>query len=358
MRDPKNIGRGLRYWSVHLRLECTSHMFAAPPDFHAHPLARGGHRQSVLASLLPVGVPELADQSGFERVRVPLRCDVSGGDGAYLEGWYHPGNTGPAVLLMHGLGGSTRSGYMRRAAACAAKAGHAVLALNHRGSGNHEHTQLPYMAGRTQDVGDAMQWLRARAGTQRVLAVGFSLSGNTLLKLVGERQEQPPELALAVCPPVDLDAVSRDLLRWPNHAYDLWLLRSCRRWVSELRGTGELKPRYRVPAFSSMRVFDERYITPVWGFQSRADYYRSASCNSRLIEVRTPAVILSARDDPIVDTQRVAATPRSAWVQHVEVAGGGHLGFLAKNPSGRAPRRWLDDALEHYLSLDTACARP
>ena len=333
-------------------------MFAAPPDFHAHPLARGGHRQSVLASVLPAGVPVLERQAGFKRVKIPLRADVPGGQGAFLEGWYRSGDARPAVLLMHGLGGSAASGYMRRAAACAAQAGHPVLALNHRGSGEQERTQLPYMAGRTEDLGDAMQWLRARAGTQCVLAVGFSLSGNTLLKLLGERKEQPPELALAVCPPVDLDAASKDLLRWPKHVYDLWLLHSCRRWVKKLRGTGELRPRYRVPAFSSMRVFDERYITPVWGYDSRADYYRDASCGSRLTQVRTPAVILSAKDDPIVDSTRVANTPRSPWVQHIEVAGGGHLGFLAEDPGRRAPRRWLDDALTHYLSLETACARP
>ncbi len=322
-----------------------------PPTFDPWPLGRGGNRQTLWAFLLPAGAPKVGEQRGFERVSVPYRDDGRGGSGVYVEGWYHHGSVEPAVLLLHGLGGSVDSGYMRRAAMVAARAGHSVLALNHRGSGEVERTDLPYMAGRTEDIGDALEWLRERAGTERALAVGFSLSGNTLLKMVGERAERPPELALAICCPVSLNDASNDLLRWPAHAYDWWLLHSCRRWVPELRGPGPDPPKYSVPRFSSMREFDKRYITHVWGFDSREHYYREASCAPLLPQIRTPAVLISAMDDPIVDGARVAAAERSASVQHVAVPRGGHLGFLAKNPGGRGPLRWLDVCLDHYLSL-------
>lgn len=322
-----------------------------PPAFEPWPLARGGNLQTLMAFGLPVRSPKMVSQPGFERVQVPYRDDGKGGSGVFAEGWFHPGSGEPAVLLLHGLGGSADSGYMRRAARLAADAGHAVLALNHRGSGEIEQTQLPYMAGRSEDIADAMDWLRARAATERILAVGFSLSGNTLLKLAGEGKEQPPELALAICSPVSLEDSSADLLRWPAHAYDWWLLRSCRRWVPELRGLDPHPPQYAVPRFSSMREFDKRYITPVWGFRSREHYYQEASCASWLRQIGSPAVLISAMDDPIVSGARLAAAERSSFLQHIAIPSGGHLGFLARNPIARGPLRWLDDCLEHYLLL-------
>ena len=59
-------------------------------------------------------------------------------------------------------------------------------------------------------------------------------------------------------------------------------------------------------------------------------------------------------DDPIVNGQRVADAPRSKWVQHLALPQGGHLGFLAINPNGRGPRRWISEAVDHYLALARA----
>lgn len=287
----------------------------------------------------------MEELEGFEPVCIPLRC------GGQLTGWYRPGAQAPAVLLMHGLGGTTRSGYLRDGAERAAQLGHAVLALDHRGSGDaNERTSRPYMAGNTADVEDAMAWLRARSGTERLFAVGYSISGNTLLKLLGQRPAAPPELSLAVCPPIDLDAASHDLRRLRSKAYDLWVLRSCRRWIPNLTGEAP-KGSYHVPRLSGLRYFDEHYITRVWGFDSLSHYYTTASAATTLHRVSSPAVVIHSTDDPVVSPRALDCAAPSPWVQLEIIRGGGHLGFLARRSRSLRVHRWLPDALAHYLSL-------
>lgn len=324
-------------------------MFSPPPRRCDPPRwARGGHAQTLLGHVLPTRLPASGPRAGWRAVSLPLA------DGGALAAWHRPGARGPVVVLWHGLGGSTSSPYLRVAADACARRGHAVLAVLHRGSGGtRERTCLPYMAGNTRDLVDALLWTRARHPGRSVFLVGFSLSGNTLLKGLGEEGGPRPEAALAVNPAVDLDLTSRHLLRWPQRGYDLWILRACRRWVPRLRGTDGR--RYRVPALASLREFDARYIAPVWGFPDRETYYREASSAARLAAIRTPTAILAAADDPIVPLAPLREARRSPAVAlHVEPHGG-HLGFLSRGRGGRVDR-WLDHALGHYLDQAAALA--
>lgn len=318
----------------------SSPMFAPSPPFEPHPLLPGGHAQTVAGAALRCRAPRLAAAPGFAAVAVPLR------DGGQLEAWHRVGDTGLAVALFHGLGGSVDSGYLRATGDALARAGHTVLAVASRGSGGAaESTDRPYMTGHSADVADAVRWLRARH-RGRVLAVGYSISGNTVLKLMAEGREPRPDFAIAVAPPLDLDRASMDLLRPSSRPYDLWILRSCRRWIPRLRG--DHRGPTPVPRFSSLRTFDERYITPVWGFESLDHYYRSASAGPLLERIDRPTLILHAADDPVVSPRHVLAAPRSPSVRVDLQPGGGHLGYLERGR--RRPGRWLPRAVAHHAS--------
>ncbi len=316
-----------------------------PPPFKPHPCVPGGDLQTILGHTLPKPTRPIGELEGFERVCVPLRC------GGQLEGWYRHGVVAPAVLLMHGLGGTTRSGYLRTGAERVASSDHPVLALDHRGSGEeNEQSTRPYMAGNTADVEDAIAWLRERAGLRRLFAVGYSISGNTLLKFLSQRPAEPPELSVAVCPPIDLDACSHDLRRPRSKGYDLWVLRSCRRWIPTLTGNAP-QGSYHVPRLTGLRYFDEHYIARVWDFESLSHYYATASAATTLHRVASPAVVLHSNDDPIVSHKTLDTVPRSPWVQVEIIRGGGHLGFLARRPGSLRVHRWLPDAVDHYLAM-------
>lgn len=321
-------------------------MFASPPESFRPPAwAQSGHAQTILGALLPS--PDRPFEDAEQAFR-PVRIDLADGD--RLAARYREGSRGTTAVLLHGLGGSARSAYVRRAAQAAASRGFGVLAVDHRGCGEgRDLATLPYMTGRTEDLRDVILWLRARAPRERILAVGYSLSGNTLLAHLGRGGGALPDLALCLSPAVDLEATSRALLRWPARAYDLWILRSCRRWIPRLRGRAPVRPRYRVGPLASLREFDRRYIAPVSGFASRDEYYARASAAPWLARIDRPTVVLAAADDPIVDVRPLLDARRSANVAlHVQPYGG-HLGFLADRPTPLGTRRWLECALVHYL---------
>lgn len=327
-------------------------MFTETPRFEPHPLVRGGHLQTVFGALASRDVPPTSSLTGLRRVAIPLRS------GGQLEGWHAPSESGRSVLLAHGLGGSVDSPYLSQTVHALLADGAGVLAIQHRGSGgNLEETTRPYMTGHTSDLADTVRWLRRVDAGATLFAVGYSISGNTLLKHLGEGGRDLPDAAIAVAPPVDLDACSQDLLRLKSRPFDLWILRSCRRWIPRLRG--DYDGPVDVQPWHSLRAFDERYITPVWGFESLEDYYRSASAIHYVEAIETPTLVLHAADDPVVDARHSRAAPFGPGVRVDIVEGGGHLGFVARGPhGGRLP--WLPAVIAHHVrSFQRAdpCAR-
>ncbi|HNI24585.1 MAG TPA: alpha/beta hydrolase, partial [Plasticicumulans sp.] len=86
----------------------------------------GAHRQTLAAALLPAPRPPLAR----ERFELP--------DGDFVDLDWHRDARGPAVLVLHGLEGDSRSAYARRLLAALARCGRRAGALGFVG----EHPQI------------------------------------------------------------------------------------------------------------------------------------------------------------------------------------------------------------------------
>ena len=99
-----------------------------------------------------------------------------------------PRRAGSLTLVMvHGLEGSSDSGYMRGIAARAWDAGFNVVRMNMRNCGDTDAlTPTLYHSGFSGDVGAVVEHFRARLGLERVALVGYSMGGNLVLKLAGE----------------------------------------------------------------------------------------------------------------------------------------------------------------------------
>jgi predicted alpha/beta-fold hydrolase len=292
---------------------------------------RGGHRMTVAGWGRPRRFPSLP--------RGERRFFAVGG-GTYVLAdchWQPDRRERPALIILHGLEGSSNSHYVRGLADKAWRRGFSVIRLNQRNCGGTEHlTRGLYHSGLTADARAVVEELIERDRVPALGVAGFSLGGNQALKLAGEYgADAPPELACvcAISPPIDLTRATVLLERRANLLYQwnfLWNLKrriQRKRWVfPDLYSTRGLR------RIRTVRAFDDRFTAPHSGFRDAADYYERAGAILVIPRIAVPALIISALDDPFIPVEPFR-DPRVTGNPHVEVvltAHGGHCGFLTK----------------------------
>jgi uncharacterized protein len=255
------------------------------------------------------------------------------------------------ILLLHGLEGSSEGGYMRSMAQASLEAGYIVQRLNLRSCGGTESlANTLYHAGLTSDLRAILEQLRI-AGRTPVWLAGYSLGGNTALKLAGELGSTAREYLHGVCAvsaPVDLAASARALSRPANRLYE-WRFVRCMK--ERMRERHRFNPqRFPLDSLDSIRTlyeFDDRVTAPFFGFHGAAHYYETQSAIHFLDAIRIPTLLLTAKDDPLVPYE-IFRHPSIAANPHLELQPseyGGHLGFIA----GMPPVFWLDGALLAWI---------
>ncbi len=255
------------------------------------------------------------------------------------------------LVLVHGLEGSSRAGYMRSLARRALAAGFAVHRLNLRSCGGTEAlSRTLYHAGLTTDLRALLESLRSRGLGPRY-AAGFSLGGNVVFKLAGELGGQGGGLLAAVCGvsvPIDLEACAHALARRENRLYEWRFLRLMkRRFLRHLeRHPGPFRAA-DVARVTRLRDFDGRFTAPSFGFRDASEYYGTQSSQLYLNRIRVPALLIHALDDPLVPAGIFdhPAFGQNPCLERRMTAHGGHLGFLAR----RRPRFWADEAAVEWF---------
>jgi hypothetical protein len=96
--------------------------------------------------------------------------------------------------------------------------------------------------------------------------------------------------------------------------------------------------------------FDELVTAPLHGFASCADYYENSSCGQFLTGIRTPTLLIHARDDPFMTAQSAPDESVLPANLTLEVSNsGGHTGFVAGRTPWQ-PRYWLELRIIEYLT--------
>jgi uncharacterized protein len=324
----------------------------AIPDFRPHPLLRNGHAQTLAGAYLPSG--------RFVEGAIKRRVTFPDGDSVVLHddlpSEWRPGDR--VALLLHGLAGCHQSSYMLRIARKLVRHGIRAFRMDLRGCGAGEGlSSRPYHAGRSEDARAALEYLQTLCPGSLATVVGFSLSGNTVLKLVGESPEAVPinvERAAAVCPSLDLGLCARSLLGPCQKLYErhfVWLL--CR----QIEANRRLRP--DIPALNAQRrlrtllEFDDAYTGPVCGFGTADNYYAINSARGLVAKIRLPTLILTAADDPLVPIASFDAlqSPQNVIVHRTEH--GGHLGYIGK-AGVDADLRWMDWRIVDWATANLA----
>jgi predicted alpha/beta-fold hydrolase len=97
-----------------------------------------------------------------------------------------------------------------------------------------------------------------------------------------------------------------------------------------------------------LRRFDDLYTAPRGGFADALDYYRRSSSLPVISEIKVPALILAARDDPFIALEPFEQLVLPANVSLRVAANGGHLGFLGWE--GRGIIRWAERQAADWIS--------
>lgn len=252
--------------------------------------------------------------------------------------------------MLHGLEGCADAGYISSFAQEALVCGFGVHRVNLRSCGGTEELcETMYHSGLTNDTLAILNELRNRE-IGPLFLIGFSLGGNVALKLAGELGET--DLIRGVCAvstPIDLAACVRCMDKPSNFLY-------ARRFLDRLRNRvrrkSALAPRlYTLDGLNEVKTiweFDDRFTAPLFGFGTAANYYATQSSAQYLDRIRVPALLIAAKDDPLVpfgiyDHPAFQSNPALTLLATEQ---GGHLGFLSR----RKPRFWLDRVVVGWIS--------
>ena len=266
----------------------------------------------------------------------------------------------PVVLLVHGLGGTADSTYVRASARGLLRAGFPVARVDLRGAGESAALSRGlYHGGRTEDLRAVLAILAGLPLARGGLAVmGFSLGGNAVLKLLGEPLGGlPVRGGVAVSAPVDLQRGVEHIHRATAGLYEramMWRLR-----LDATHPGVDLsdEERLRIRRTATLVDFDSLVTAPRNGWRDAAEYYAINSCGPFLPAIRVPTLVIHAADDPMIPVQSYLeidweGLARAGAVRRAITAGGGHVGFHAQG----SPLPWyVGRAIAH---LDTHVARP
>ncbi len=242
----------------------------------------------------------------------------------------------PMLVILHGLEGSAESSYARMLMQAALAQGWRSCVLHFRDCGDYRN-RLPrrYHAGETNDLRYFLEHLKSLREPSKilgpVLAVGYSLGGNVLLKYLGESQtETPLAAATSVCAPLNLHVCADALDRGFSKLYQYHLLRRMKRSIARKfdRHTAAFNWDLAMSA-RTFAEFDDSVTAPLHGFIGKQDYYDRCSARGFLHAIARPTLIINALDDPFMTPDVIPKADQLSDDITLEVsAQGGHVGFI------------------------------
>ncbi len=262
-------------------------------------------------------------------------------DGDFVECLWHKKPTlntnNPIIVLFHGLAGSLDSPYIQRAMDRFGREGYSVVLMHFRGcSGIPNRLPRSYHSG---DTSDAKSWildLKERFPQNPLIAIGYSLGGNMLLKLLGEWGENSPLIfAVAISAPMELESSANTINRGFSKIYQYRLMSSLKNQLEQKYNQFEMESlidlkREDIQKLNTFWEFDEAYTAPIHGFKNAKDYYQKSSSKQFLKYIKTKTLIIHSKDDPFMGDAvipRESELSNSVQVELYEY--GGHVGFIS-----------------------------
>ncbi|KAM6991954.1 LOW QUALITY PROTEIN: phospholipase ABHD3-like [Tautogolabrus adspersus] len=280
---------------------------------------------------------------------------------------YPESSTRPTVLILPGLTGNSQQSYVLHAIRQATLRGFRCVVFNNRGVGGEELlTPITYCAANTSDLERVVQHVKGLFPHAPVLGAGVSLGGMLLLNYLGRKRTESGMVAgITISVPWDAHKSSASMeepLNWLlfNKYLTNGLCRAVTRHRKILEKVVDLD--YVLKA-RTIREFDERFTSLLFGYKSCAEYYHDASPDKKLPNTAVPVLCLNAADDPFSPQHAFPLTivQNLPNVALLLTAHGGHIAFL----QGLFPRgesymervfgQFAQAVFEHPRDITKAC---
>lgn len=263
----------------------------------------------------------------------------------------------PTLIAIHGMSGSSDSGYMLALSHKAYRAGWNFILPTLYNLETRPSRPRIFHAGCSNSVAEIIRLCSLQHGLEKILLVGISMGGNIVLKLLGESGHKSPssiKAAGVISPLIDLE-MSWPLMDKPaNLLYRRYYLRRLRQ-LSMSRG--ELMGRFidleRLRRVKTIREFDDVVTAPLAGFEDALHYYREMSSRNLLPKIRVPTLLIHAKDDPLLPWRPLTApqvVANDSLLVHLTEAGG-HVAFIAKRAQGDIDRSWAENRVIEFFRL-------
>lgn len=259
----------------------------------------------------------------------------------------------PMLVVFHGLEGGSQAVYSRNFMLEAKQRGWRAMVPHFRGcSGEINRLPRAYHSGDAAEIDWILRRAKAEAPTQPLYVAAISLGGNATLKWLGEQGSLAGPIvtaAAAISAPLDLMAAGEALERGFCKLYTWNFLKTMKRKALDKLALHPGIFREEVArAARTLREYDNEITAPLHGYRDTDDYWTRASSKQGLIDVRVPALVLNARNDPFLPA---SALPRVDQVSGDVLldfpAQGGHVGFLQGNFPGHG--RWMTARVMRFL---------
>lgn len=269
-------------------------------------------------------------------------------------------NSKNAVIAIHGLEGSAQSLYILSLAKYLNSQKIDVISVNLRScSGQDNKFLYAYHAGFTQDLECVINHIIKNHTYQSISLIGYSLGGNMVLKYMGEKGLNVPEIVkccVAVSAPCNLEDSSKELAKKSNFIYMVAFLKS----VKE-------KARLKFKQFPNHKLnknnildsknfieFDNYFTAPVFGYKSAEDLYQSNSCKPFLQAIKKPTLLLTALDDPFLGHKCYPfdEAKNHKYFDLLATKHGGHVGFNSqfKKTENLWSEKYITTYIKEHLS--------
>ncbi|XP_028253816.1 phospholipase ABHD3-like isoform X2 [Parambassis ranga] len=280
---------------------------------------------------------------------------------------YPESSTRPTVLILPGLTGNSQQSYVLHAINQATRRGYRCVVFNNRGLGGEELlTPITYCAANTSDLECVVRHVKELYPRSPLIGAGVSMGGMLLLNYLARKRTEAGMVAgITISAPFDA-LKSSDSMEEPLNwlLFNKYLTRGLCGAVTRHRKILEkvVDVDYVLKA-RTIREFDERFTSLLFGYKSCIEYYHDASPSKKLPNTTVPILCLNAADDPFSPQNAfpVSIVQSLPNVALLLTAHGGHIAFLqGLFPQGegymeRVFDQFVQAVFEHPRDVKKAC---